>query len=1140
MSATDRQTRLLVAEDWKRIYQSFRNADFQSYDFDNLRRTMINYLRQNYPEDFNDYIESSEYLALIDMIAFLGQNLSFRIDLNARENFLETAERRESVLRLARMLAYNPRRNQAANGLLKITTVKTTQTIVDSAGVNLAGSVIRWNDQSNNNFFEQFIKIVNAALPVTNSIGSPLKSENIDGVQTQKYRLNATNTAVPAFPFTKTIEGVSTQYEVVSTDFSNGAIREEPPLPGTSPAFLFRDDGQGAGSNNTGFFMHFRQGKLDDGIFSVTNPIPNQIISIDAENINNDDVWLYNVDTNGFETTAWSKLAAVEGNNIIYNSLFEGIQNVYSVATRIGDRINLVFSDGVFGNLPAGNFKIYYRTSSNRASVITPGAIGNVNIEIPYQSRTGSIEKLTIGLRLNYTVSNGTPTETNDSIKQNAPATYYTQNRLITGEDYNIGPLAASQDIIKTKSVNRISSGISRYFDLNDASGKYSNTSLFADDGIVYKEAYTVRSQFSFSSQSDIEGVIVNNIEGIINSPNLRNFYYSEFPRIIVSDLNATWKNTTRFTNQFTGFIEDIDSSAYALGVFTANSLRLVESGTLLKFISPVVNGVQQYFLPNGTYTADATANGATNYLWTKVAAVEAAGNELTVNSNGPVTIVDFIPDNAQLTQVIPKFSRTLTNDLKTQIIDQTFAYRDYALRYNVNDREWQLILATDINTIANFSTGKAGDTSGSNLDASWLIYFKTNGETYTITYRGLRYVFESADEIRFMFDGSDKIFNFKTGKIARDAIKILSINKQPDNASSFTRDFNWNITNAYRDNEGYVDSRKIEVQFSDLDDDGVVDDPDLFVRIIEPTISAKSKLIFQKRFITTDGVEDFRYFNNSNNTVKVIDNESNIIRSAEEEGQVFYLFEEQVFKTLNKALNNTTINTEFQAFFGRAGLKFHYVHVADSNYRIDPSASNIIDTYLLTKNYDDEVRKYVAGSIAVKPRPESSDSLFRSYSAGISAVKSISDEIIYHPVKYKILFGEKAMNDLQVKIKIVRNRSLVVNENVLKADIIEAVNRFFAIENWDFGETFYFQELSAYIMNSLTPQLSSIVIVPRQGSQTFGSLFEIKSELDEIFISSASVSDVEIIDELTATELQASGNVITSVNAATSGITSR
>jgi len=218
MSANDRQSRLLVAEDWKRIYQSFRNADFQSYDFDNLRRTMINYLRQNYPEDFNDYIESSEYLALIDMIAFLGQNLSFRIDLNARENFLETAERRESVLRLARMLSYNPRRNQAANGLLKIATVKTTENITDSSNAKLSGRIIKWNDQANSNYFEQFIKILNAALPVQNSIGNPLKSEVIDSVQTQKYRLNATNTGQAIYPLTKRIEGVSTRFENVSSD----------------------------------------------------------------------------------------------------------------------------------------------------------------------------------------------------------------------------------------------------------------------------------------------------------------------------------------------------------------------------------------------------------------------------------------------------------------------------------------------------------------------------------------------------------------------------------------------------------------------------------------------------------------------------------------------------------------------------------------------------------------------------------------------------------------------------------------------------------------------------------------------------------------------------------------------------------
>ena len=301
MSATDRQNRLLVAEDWKTIYQSFRNADFQSYDFDNLRRTMIEYLRTNYPEDFNDYIESSEYLALIDLVAFLGQNLSFRIDLNARENFLELAERRESVLRLARLLNYNPRRNQSANGLLKFTAVSTTEDLLDSNGTNLAGQTIQWNDSTNSNWYEQFIKVLNTSLPVNGVFGKPNKSETVAGIATDQYRINGVNTDVPVYSFEKPIEGKTTPFEIVSTDIEEGSLVEEPPIPGNNFAFMYRNDTQGPGSSNTGFFAHFRQGRLESGQFSVTQPTPNQTVSIDTENINDSDVWLFKLDANGNE-----------------------------------------------------------------------------------------------------------------------------------------------------------------------------------------------------------------------------------------------------------------------------------------------------------------------------------------------------------------------------------------------------------------------------------------------------------------------------------------------------------------------------------------------------------------------------------------------------------------------------------------------------------------------------------------------------------------------------------------------------------------------------------------------------------------------------------------------------------------------
>jgi hypothetical protein len=79
----------------------------------------------------------------------------------------------------------------------------------------------------------------------------------------------------------------------------------------------------------------------------------------------------------------------------------------------------------------------------------------------------------------------------------------------------------------------------------------------------------------------------------------------------------------------------------------------------------------------------------------------------------------------------------------------------------------------------------------------------------------------------------------------------------------------------------------------------------------------------------------------------------------------------------------------------------------------------------------------------------------------------------------------------------------------VIKTRTIAAINEFFALNNFDFGDTFYFTELAAYIHNQLAPDLLTVVIVPNQSGQAFGSLFQISSAADEIFISGATVDDV-------------------------------
>lgn len=65
MALGTRQTNLFAAEDWKKLYTTFSDADFQSYDFETIRKMMVDYLKTYYAEDFNDFTESSEYIALL-------------------------------------------------------------------------------------------------------------------------------------------------------------------------------------------------------------------------------------------------------------------------------------------------------------------------------------------------------------------------------------------------------------------------------------------------------------------------------------------------------------------------------------------------------------------------------------------------------------------------------------------------------------------------------------------------------------------------------------------------------------------------------------------------------------------------------------------------------------------------------------------------------------------------------------------------------------------------------------------------------------------------------------------------------------------------------------------------------------------
>lgn len=1133
MATTTRQTSLLVAEDWTKLYQSFRNADFQSYDYETLRASMIGYLQLYYPEDFNDYIESSEFVALIDMIAFLGQSLAFRGDLNARENFIDTAQRRDSILKLARLISYNPKRNIASKGFLKFDAVSTTETIYDSNGINLSGLLINWADTANENWQEQFTLILNSALQNNQLIGKPASSQILNGITTEEYQINYIPNLLATFPFTTSVAGQGMSFEIVSpTSSGKSFVYEVPPLLDAPFNFLYRNDGLGNTSNNTGYFLYFTQGTLQSLDFSFEESIPNQVFSLNANNVNNTDVWLYEVDTDGNLGELWGQVPAVANTNVIYNNSTN--RKIYQVNTRAGDQIDLVFGDGAFSDIPVGRYRVYYRTSNALQYKITPDEMQGIVVPINYVSQSGRIETLNITASLRYTVANAVTRESLDDIKQKAPQQFYTQNRMITGEDYNILPYTLFSDILKVKAVNRVSSGISRYLDVVDVTGKYSSTNIFAQDGMLYQEVATNTFSFDYVTTNDIYKVIYDQVVPIVQAIESKQMFYSKYPTIELADVQ--WHTSTVLANGSTGYFVDGTGKLLQVGDGVANNNKYIQQSAIVRFSA----GAGKYFdSRNFVKTGTPSQTGDKYYIYSAIENVVGDGTNSGLgnlaNGKGPVTLNQVIPANQVIyvDKVFSVFNTELLVSLVQMMVGYVQSFSNFGLRYDVDSREWKIITPQNLKTTGDFSLDYAGDTAGQARDGSWMISFQTVGKTYTVHYRGLSYIFESILETSFYYNGQTKIYDAKTGLTVNDQIKVLKVNTKPDSSEPLGLDYVWHVNKAITEVDGYVNINKIKVTFADSDNDGIFDNPELFDLIVNPSVNSQNKYIY---FQETVGYDSFIVHTPLDKGLVVSEYntllDADVAKTLYQDGQLFYIPSANEFYELAVSGSVYTLVrvTGYIAKEGRQDIYFQYRHNSPNNRRIDPSPNNIIDLYVLTQQYTTDYIAWVQDTtgLVAKPSELTTAELQTSYSQ-LDDFKAISDTVIYNPAKFKPLFGSKADSALQATFKVVKNPNVVVSDNEIKTSLISAVNQYFEINNWDFGEAFYFSELASYLHVQLSPNISSIVIVPNNQSDVFGSLMQVNCDINEIITSAATVDNVQIISAITAAQLNQPGSLVIS-----------
>ncbi len=94
--------------------------DYTSADFETIKRDLVNYAKKYYPNTYKDFNEVSFGSLMTDLVAYVGDSLSFYLDYNANESFLNTSLEYDNVVKHAQQLGYRHRPYGSSTGTVEI------------------------------------------------------------------------------------------------------------------------------------------------------------------------------------------------------------------------------------------------------------------------------------------------------------------------------------------------------------------------------------------------------------------------------------------------------------------------------------------------------------------------------------------------------------------------------------------------------------------------------------------------------------------------------------------------------------------------------------------------------------------------------------------------------------------------------------------------------------------------------------------------------------------------------------------------------------------------------------------------------------------------------------------------------------
>jgi len=428
-----------------------RDIRYINRDFNDFRNTLIQYSKTYFPDTYNDFTPESTGMLFMEMASYVGDVLSFYLDNQIQETFIQKARQTENLFNLAYMLGYTPKVTTAASvniDFYQQVPAKSSGSVVvpdyDYALLIPENTQVTSNTNSNTQF------LIEDAIDFT-------VSSSMDPTEVSVYQLSGTTPTY--FLLKKTRKAISATVNSTSLTF-NAAVRFDTRTINDTNIIGVLDvfDSEG---NEWYEVPNLAQENVFDTIRNTNTNDPNYIDNSDAPYL----LQLKQVQrrfVTRFKNTGSLELQFGAGNfgdtdeEIIPNpdNVGLGLPFEKTKLTTAFSPLNFVFTN-TYGIAPYNTtLTVRYLTGGGVESNVEAGALTivddtNVRFLNTNLANTSLANQIFNSLATNNVLAanGGQDGDTIEEIRQNATGNFQNQLRTVTKEDYLIRALSMPSNL---------------------------------------------------------------------------------------------------------------------------------------------------------------------------------------------------------------------------------------------------------------------------------------------------------------------------------------------------------------------------------------------------------------------------------------------------------------------------------------------------------------------------------------------------------------------------------------------------------------------------------------------------------------------------------------------------------------------